>query len=1068
MTDTDIIWKGLKPVAKKDDRTNVQVVSTGRKFVKAKKKAARQNSRNAPKRDSSENSKVQTHDDDTTRVRVENSLNFTNEQKISPSKTATSFGIRKQRERNIIPSVSEMVENDATVKVNKKRKRSDSDLYSSPVRKKKTSDGKKQQLFFEDANSFNNVSGGFNSYKLSTSAKKKKIFSKKPNHVELKDPVIENNMKVEVDDFSSAKEKIGRKNKNTNLNTANGVRNGMEKIFKKKRIKKENTGTDINKATKKDGKPYKINGKKMKSITELAESADCVEDKTERKKTKKENAPKDIKKKKEKAAESNKIKKKKMKHVAKLVERADYVEDKTEKVIIKKDNRHKVIKKKNEKADKPNKIKEKKMKSIAELAASADSAEDKTEKLFIEIEVTKSKPLTNENNEAKLKIKKKRSRNEQQKLNSHPTFKIERKDIRSNKEDQNSNKENCALANGKWDISSGVSSDIESWDAENIQVNNLTYKELCGISIVPENESILRHGTQLNIPEEHYNDSEGSECDETSSEKIQADEDKRENITQDSLQSGPHESDLAIEESITANEEVIVEENGEGLNDTQTEAEQVRPMQFLTLENDDKVIILNPDGTIHFYGLFLIEVLQGEVEILGAQLCKNSGIKKVYSPRGTALLYLKNLRPDLKNTEKTLHHVITADLLPPQWREMTVDVNSAVILCKKLKEPYVDFILKHMSQRVFPYESGDSGPRIIFENLPSKVRVGEAWTICDQVTDSTRLAICGGKGVGKSTLLRYTVNKLLKRFPKVKVIDLDPGQSEFFMPGTVSVATVSDYLLGPNYTHHQMIDRAILANINVAYDVKKYVACVEAVLCSSDQEAFPTVINLCGYVTGLGLDVTLEVLRLLDPHLVVQIKSRMPSRNYPIDLTAEEAGLSYDHLTLDSMAEQGDAWKLDGRQSREINTLAYFGRMMSGSVRDLTSCDVNMYSINLASVNITNGDGNSVSPLAVNANLVALCSRRDHALLECHGWGFVRGVDLDSGTMVLLTPESLRVLDRVDHVVLSSVAVPPSLIMSTGDITGHAPYLNPGKPIALGTFTKRPYLPPKKDSTPQK
>ena len=46
----------------------------------------------------------------------------------------------------------------------------------------------------------------------------------------------------------------------------------------------------------------------------------------------------------------------------------------------------------------------------------------------------------------------------------------------------------------------------------------------------------------------------------------------------------------------------------------------------------------------------------------------------------------------------------------------------------------------------------------------------------------------GGKGVGKSTMLKYIANRLLQDGP-VLWIDLDPGQAEFTLPGTV-------YMLG--------------------------------------------------------------------------------------------------------------------------------------------------------------------------------------------------------------------------------------------------------------------------------
>jgi len=47
-----------------------------------------------------------------------------------------------------------------------------------------------------------------------------------------------------------------------------------------------------------------------------------------------------------------------------------------------------------------------------------------------------------------------------------------------------------------------------------------------------------------------------------------------------------------------------------------------------------------------------------------------------------------------------------------------------------------------------------------------------------------RVLVAGGKGVGKSTLVRFLVNRLLDELKgPVVVLDLDPGQAEFTVPG---------------------------------------------------------------------------------------------------------------------------------------------------------------------------------------------------------------------------------------------------------------------------------------------
>lgn len=61
--------------------------------------------------------------------------------------------------------------------------------------------------------------------------------------------------------------------------------------------------------------------------------------------------------------------------------------------------------------------------------------------------------------------------------------------------------------------------------------------------------------------------------------------------------------------------------------------------------------------------------------------------------------------------------------------------------------------------------------------------------------------LCGGKEVGKSTLLKFLLNRSLEKWSKVIVIDLDPGQPEFTVMGCLSVISVQQPVVGPNFTH---------------------------------------------------------------------------------------------------------------------------------------------------------------------------------------------------------------------------------------------------------------------------
>jgi len=61
--------------------------------------------------------------------------------------------------------------------------------------------------------------------------------------------------------------------------------------------------------------------------------------------------------------------------------------------------------------------------------------------------------------------------------------------------------------------------------------------------------------------------------------------------------------------------------------------------------------------------------------------------------------------------------------------------------------------------------------------------------------------LAGYKNSGKSTMMRYFINKCLKKWNRILVLDFDIGQSEFSIPGCISAFIIDKPLLGPNYTH---------------------------------------------------------------------------------------------------------------------------------------------------------------------------------------------------------------------------------------------------------------------------
>ena len=113
----------------------------------------------------------------------------------------------------------------------------------------------------------------------------------------------------------------------------------------------------------------------------------------------------------------------------------------------------------------------------------------------------------------------------------------------------------------------------------------------------------------------------------------------------------------------------------------------------------------------------------------------------------------------------------------------------------------------------------DSYPNVQNNRVPRLFKSNTEWdntieSIFDALKSDNRnprLVVAGGKGVGKSTFMRFITNRLLNRTElksasecsrvSVLYIDLDPGQAEFTIPGCLSATKVVRPIMGPNFSH---------------------------------------------------------------------------------------------------------------------------------------------------------------------------------------------------------------------------------------------------------------------------
>jgi polynucleotide 5'-hydroxyl-kinase GRC3/NOL9 len=173
--------------------------------------------------------------------------------------------------------------------------------------------------------------------------------------------------------------------------------------------------------------------------------------------------------------------------------------------------------------------------------------------------------------------------------------------------------------------------------------------------------------------------------------------------------------------------------------------------------------------------------------------------------------------------------------------------------------------------------------------------------------ERARIVLCGAKGVGKSTCLRYATNRLLEQYDQVAILDADVGQPEFSPPGLLTLSLTHRPLLQPPHmnnlkaAHDDDTNAHIITTVSSCFygsltsktDPSYYVDCLQFLIQQYQQQLtpngrecqLPLLINLDGWVKGMGYEVLTALLAKdnLHPSHVIQLVGETKAKVF--DLT---------------------------------------------------------------------------------------------------------------------------------------------------------------------------------------
>ncbi|KAJ7306515.1 hypothetical protein JRQ81_009872 [Phrynocephalus forsythii] len=538
-------------------------------------------------------------------------------------------------------------------------------------------------------------------------------------------------------------------------------------------------------------------------------------------------------------------------------------------------------------------------------------------------------------------------------------------------------------------------------------------------------------------------------------------------------------------------------------------------------------LLLLQGQTLTFTGKCCLTCLYGSVQVLGFNISPDQPSYPLFSPHShcaltvRAIPYKEPKKPE-KEMKMEARSILQAHRIPRDARRRLMRSfapQCSIVLLEHLDTPATRFLLSHPG---FSHMFRAKSPKVPCFSLEDEVlasvdlrklppedglvtsestlsAIEQLLQACQEEDEGCPIVVvCGPKSVGKSTFNRYLINLLLNRLPCVEYLECDLGQPEFTPPGSVSLINVTEPLLGPPYTHQRSPHKmAYFGETSCEQDTERYVDAVRSVFSAYERDA-PLVVNTMGWVQGKGLLLLVDLLRLLSPSHVVQIRTegskdmaelsleyvrgaaglhtrrKGPVTAKRLKVGAEDTAQCWSHRDFRLPPSEhkllcvwpefpgaGVAGSARTHSStlRDLAILGYLGLLQPSDTESLLPLhSLVPYQVPFGAValKILHAD---VAPThilcALNASWVGLGRVPEKLppqaegpvvltqtpICDCLGFGIVRGVDVDKKLYYILTPVTPDSLRLVNCFLVGNISLPNAIFLNQIGIEGEIPYV---------------------------
>ncbi|KAH8361985.1 hypothetical protein KR200_009377 [Drosophila serrata] len=485
---------------------------------------------------------------------------------------------------------------------------------------------------------------------------------------------------------------------------------------------------------------------------------------------------------------------------------------------------------------------------------------------------------------------------------------------------------------------------------------------------------------------------------------------------------------------------------------------QATPTELSVFENSLKsnYVLAVIKENIELYGTLVLTLLSGQISVNGHKAGRQEPLT-IYSLKGLPWVSVsptKTKKPskDEVNWVELNENFTRAQL--DRIQESFQSQTDAIVLLQRNAgaQSLLETFGKHMAQNVFPllntsnrpYHQSESLLQCLIQSsdLSRTLVVPQVWNKL-KIQPNSRIIIAGGKGVGKSSLLRYLINRNLAQLPSFLLVDLDIGQPEVFVPQTVSCTLIDGPILGPGFLLNKQPDCAyVVGHTNIVMCAEQYARAVIQLIQHIEKdrkyENIPWLINTMGYNKGFGTELMALLVDRIRPTDLIQITSPIPINNFdsplersslsqckPIIYTADEFLVKdIPKYTLHKLMsavppKERGTWSLSAKDMRYSNLLARLSSCLTGNAKSLADCQT--LGVPLDALKIqhpTCGDFTREELVnGMEANVVYLCHQEGDGSPQCLGIGVVRAIDYESQRLFLIPAMPLQRMSLVNSLI---------------------------------------------------